>query len=143
MKRVLIFIIAVMSFSVMGSCQEKLMTYELLPASAQKFIDKYFPTDEILVAVTDDDLVRPDFEVSLASGVHLEFDYKGNLKKVTSRTGLPENLIPEGIRNYVSARYPDAGYLEYEIERKTYEVKLTNRLELKFNSDFNVVEVDD
>ena len=142
MKRVLLSIVAVMSFSLIGACQEKQMSFELLPVSAQKFIDQYFPSDEILVAVTDDDLVHPDVEVSLASGVHLEFDYKGNLKNVTSRTPLPENVIPSGIRNYVSAHYPDAGYLEYEVERRTYEVKLTNRLELKFNSDFHVIEVD-
>ena len=143
MKRVLLSIVAVMSFSLIGACQEKQMSFELLPVSAQKFIDRYFPSDEILVAVTDDDLVHPDVEVSLASGVHLEFDYKGNLKSVTSQTPLPVSLIPAGIRNYVLSHYPDAGYLEYEIERRTYEVKLTNRLELKFNSDFNVIEVDD
>ena len=143
MKRVLLFIVAVMSFSVIGACQEKQMIYELLPISAQKFIEQYFPSHEMLIAVAEDDLLHPDVEVSLVSGVHLEFDYKGNLKSVTSRTPLPDSLIPAGIRIYVSSHYPDAGYLEYEIERRTYEVKLTNRLELKFNSDFNVIEVDD
>ena len=47
------------------------------------------------------------------------------------------------IRDYVRRNYPDAAYVSYEIDRNSYEVTLSNRLELKFNSRFALVEIDD
>ena len=47
------------------------------------------------------------------------------------------------IKDYVKMHYPDAFFVEYEIGRKSYEVKLSNRLEIKFNRSFNVIEIDD
>ena len=43
----------------------------------------------------------------------------------------------------VKATYPDAVITEYEIGRRHYEIKLSNRLELKFNRNFALVEIDD
>ena len=43
----------------------------------------------------------------------------------------------------IRERYPDAEILEYEVGRRSYEVKLSNRMELKFNSSFKIVELDD
>ena len=44
----------------------------------------------------------------------------------------------EAVKGY----YPDAKILEYEVGRRSYEVKLSNRIELKFNTRFNVIEID-
>ena len=43
----------------------------------------------------------------------------------------------------VKTYYPDARITEYEIERRHYDVKLSNRLELKFNRNFTLIGIDD
>ena len=52
-------------------------------------------------------------------------------------------LLAKEIMESVKAHYPDAAITEYEIGRKTYEIRLSNRLELKYNRNFHVIEIDD
>ena len=68
-------------------------------------------------------------------------DPLGNI--VDIKTEPAANIFQKADGEYVKAYYPDATILQYEVGRKTYEVKLSNRMELKFNSRFNVIEVDD
>ena len=39
--------------------------------------------------------------------------------------------------------YPGVVIKEYDVDRNSHEVKLSNRLEIKFNRTFQVVEIDD
>lgn len=143
MKKIVICTIAALSFATLASCYEKPVTFEQLPASAQTYINKNFPSDKMIFATQDDDVIRPDYEVRLTSGTELEFDNAGALKKVASKNGISAELVPAPIRNYIATHYPNAGYVEYEVGRRTYEVKLTNHLEFKFNNNYHVIEVDD
>jgi len=119
------------------------VTFNQLPAAAQAFINTNYPGEKISYATVDDDFVRPDYNVMLANGVKVKFENSGALEKIESRAGVPEGLIPVQIKDYVKMHYPDAVVVEYEIGRKSYEVKLSNRLEVKFNRNFNVIEIDD
>lgn len=119
------------------------VTFNQLPAAAQAFINTNYPGEKISYATIDDDFVRPDYNVMLANGVKVQFENSGALEKIESRNGIPEGLVPVQIKDYVKMHYPDAFFVEYEIGRKSYEVKLSNRLEIKFNRSFNVIEIDD
>ena len=119
------------------------VTFAQLPAAAQAFINTNYPDEKISYATVDDDLILPDYNVMLANGVKIQFEHNGSLEKIESRAGVPENLIPFQIKDYVKLHYPDALFLGYELGRKSYEVKLSNRLELKFNKNFILIEIDD
>ena len=79
----------------------------------------------------------------LANGVKIQFEHGGALEKIESRAGISEEIIPVQIKDYVKLHYPEAVFVEYEVGKKSYEVKLSNRLELKFNKNFNIIEIDD
>ncbi len=143
MKKMMILMLGIFAFSVIMVGREKPVTPDQLPAAAKTYIKTNFAGDKVVLAIVDDDLIRPDYEVRLASGVELQFDNAGALEKVASRKGISADLIPQSIRDYVSALYPNAGYREYEISRRTYEVTLSNGMELKFNSSFQILEIDD
>ena len=143
MKKIVILAVSVFAFSVMASCHEKPVTFEQLPAVAKTYINTNFAAHSVVLATIDDDLIRPDYEVVLSEGVNLKFNNDGSLEKVSCKNGISPDLVPQSIRDYVSMHYPSAGYREFEIGKRTYEVKLSNGLELKFNSTFNLVEVDD
>ena len=125
------------------SADDRPVTFNQLPAAAQAFITTNYAGEKISYATVDDDLILPDYNVMLANGVKIQFEHNGALEKIESRAGIPSDLVPVQIRDYVQLHYPDAIFTGYEIGRKSYEVKLSNRLEIKFNRNFHVIEIDD
>ena len=125
------------------SADDRPVTFNQLPAAAQTFINTNYAGEKISYATVDDDLILPDYNVMLANGVRIQFEHNGALEKIESRAGISSDLVPVQIRDYVHLHYPDATVIGYEIGRRSYEVKLSNRLELKFNKNFHVIEIDD
>ena len=76
------------------------------------------------------------------NGVEIVFEHDGSLDKITDKAGVPKGVVPVQITDYVKTYYPDAVVVEYEIGRREYDVKLTNGLELTFNSNFRLRELD-
>ncbi len=143
MKRIFTFIaIAIASISI-AKADEKPSTFAQLPAAAQSFITTNFPAEKISFVTVDDDFIRPDYTVMFVNGTKVQFSNNGALEKIESREGIPAELVPVQIRDYVKVHHSDAVITGYEVGRKSYEVKLSNRLELKFNRNFVLVEIDD
>lgn len=144
MKRIILFAAAMAAFVLSAGADNRPSSFEQLPDAAKTFVNTNYKGVEVLYVTKEDDLFRPDYDVMLANGILLEFSHSGNMKKIEAKKGsISPELIPDGIRKFVDRHYPDAGYLEYEAGRKKYEVKLSNRLELKFDSAFRLIEVDD
>lgn len=135
--------ISLAAFAAALSADDRPMAFEKLPVAAKEYIQTNFPGEKTTMVTKDDDLIFADYTVMLSNGIKLEFEHSGALTQISSPNGIPAELVPVSIRNYVQTHYPDAGYLEFEIGKRTYEVKLTNRMELKFNNSFHIIEVDD
>lgn len=143
MKRI-IFITLSLALSCSVFADDRPVTYAQLPAAAQAFITANFPDDKISYATKDDDIIFPEYSVVLVNGVRMQFCNSGALEKIESRIdGVPENLVPVQILDYVKAHYPESMIVEYETGRRHHEVKLSNRLELKFNRNFTLIGIDD
>ena len=119
-------------------------SFQQLPIAAQTFVNTNYPDVKVLYVVVDDDLIRPDYKVVLVNGVEIKFNNSGGLEKIeATKTGVPTSLIPSQILSYVNNHFPASMVTEYEIGKRAYEIKLSNRLELTFNKNFNVIELDD
>ena len=135
--------ISLMAIACISKADDTPVKFEKLPSAAQKFVKDNF-TDNTVVLVTKDDDVAPDYEVMFDNGTVLQFSSAGTLEKIEAyKEGVPQYLIPKKIQEYVLATYPGVYYREYEIDRGKHEVKLSNGLELTFNSVFTLIEVDD
>lgn len=143
MKKILIISAALFMFAAIAKADDKPISADKLPEAARTFLKTNYPAENILYATREDGLVYPDYEVTLANGVHVEFYSDGALKSIESKDGVPADLIPIQIVEFVKVRYPDAYFIHYEVDRRHFEVKLSNRLELKFNRNFNLMEIDD
>ena len=144
MKKILLMASALLAFTMMLKADDRPVTLSQLPVAAQTFIKTNFPADKLSYATKDDDIIRPDYNVVLVSGVRISFDNSGALEKIeVGNNAMPENLIPVQIREFVKANYPEARISEYEVERRHYDLKLSNRLELKFDRNFTLVGIDD
>lgn len=123
---------------------DKVITFDELPAAAQAFISKYFGGKQVSLVKKDKDGLKTNYDVMLADGTKLEFDNKGEWKDVEAKTdGVPVELVPAEISSYVSKNYPGQRILQIDRHRSSFEVELSNRLELKFNKQFELTGIDD
>lgn len=144
MKRIVAIIAISMSFIMTAKADDRPVTFEKLPEAVRTFITQYFPDDKVSFATRDDDFIAPDYTVVLVSGVKLQFHNNGALESIDSRhADIPAGLIPVQVMDYVKTHYQNARVIEYEVGRKSYEVKLSNGMELKFNRNFNLIGIDD
>lgn len=144
MKRFIITLALAVASLTIAKADDRPVTFEKLPRAAREFITTNFPNDKVSYATVDDDIIAPDYQVVLVSGVSMDFHNNGKLEKIKSRNGnIPEGIIPAQIVKAVRESHPDAKIVEYEIDKYTYEVKLSNRLEMKFSSNFDLIGYDD
>jgi hypothetical protein len=144
MKRFFILLACVLGTITIVKADDRPVTFERLPIAAQNFIKTYYAGEKLSYATVDDDIIRPDYHAVLINGVKLQFNNDGSLEKIEVREGnIPAGIIPVQLEEAVKMRYPDAVIREYEVGRKTYEVKLSNRLELKFTKNMSLIEIDD
>ena len=144
MKHLLMMIAVATLCSVAARADDKPISFEKLPSAAKQFVNINFPDAKVLYVVQDDGLMRPDYAVMLDGGVKIDFSHGGALEKIESeKSGIPEGIVPVQVADYVKTHYPDAVILEYEVDRKGYEVKLSNYMELKFNRGFHLMKIDD
>ena len=84
------------------------------------------------------------YDVIFTNGEKIEFDSKGQWRDIECRQSrVPAALIPAAIANFVKKNYPQTTILKIERDRRTYEIELSNRLELKFNNSFQLIDIDD
>lgn len=113
------------------------------PAITQ-FVTQYFPEATIQMVMPDDN----EIDVVLNDYTKIEFRLNNEWKQVdcehaTKFTSVPATLVPEAITSYVNTNFP--GILIKKLEKKIvgWEIELSNELEIKFNNNFKVLEIDD
>ena len=114
-----------------------------MPQPAQQFIKQHFADSKVALAKMESDFFYKSYEVIFTNGDKVEFDNKGNWEEVNCKySSVPTAIIPAAIQKYVTTNYPDAKILKNERDKKDYEVKLSNRTELKFDLKFNLIDID-
>ena len=106
-----------------------------LPQPSQGFLKANFTNNTIAKTKVDakGNLVD-EYEVYLDNGIKVEFDRKGNWKEVDGKgKAIPTQFINQNIVSYIKKHYPNAQVYKVEKEKRGYEVKLSDGLELKFN----------
>ena len=115
-----------------------------LPVKAQSFLKQHYPSIEVSLAIEDKEFLFNEYEVVLVNGIKLDFDSSGEWIEVDCKyDSVPSAVVPLQIQQDVAKRYPDAKIIKIKRERRGYEVSLSNRLELSYDSKFKVVEIDD
>lgn len=143
MKKTLFFLALVLTICLpihLQADNDQVITFDRLPATAQATLKQHFANKVPLVITADWD----DYKVMYQSGEKVEFDKKGNWRDIECKSSqVPIELIPEQIQTNVNASFPGAAVIEIDRDRRGYSVKLNNGLELEYNKNFQVIEVDD
>ncbi len=124
---------------------DKAIPVNQLPQPAQQFIQTYFGDQKTALAKQETGLFEKSYEVVFANGDKIEFDRNGQWTEVQCRNGRtgPAEIVPEAIRSCAAEYYPDAMIRSIERDRNGYEINLSNRMELSFDLQFNLIDIDD
>ena len=146
MKKLLILAAAVFALgtSTVSADNDRPISVSELPEKAQQFIRQHFPYDKVSFAKMERELFDTTYEVIFTSSSKVEFLKNGDWKEVDcTYSTVPAAIIPQQIAQYVSQYYPDTSVVQIDRDKRDYEVKLTNGLELTFDLKFNLIDIDD
>ena len=121
----------------------KPISVNALPAKVQTLLSQHFNGQKVMLATIESGVVSRSYDVVLRNGTKLEFDKKGNLTEIDCKQGIvPSQLIPQPIKNYLKENYRGEAVRKIELNKKEYEVELTNGIDLTFNKHFQLIDID-
>ena len=135
----LMAMVMTMSLTMSADDDDRVITYDQLPQAAQIFLKANFATKVPLLVTADWD----DFTIRYESGEKIEFDKNGNWKDIECYSNkVPADAVPAQISSYISQHYPGKSVIKIERHRSVFEVKLNNGMEIEFNRNFQVIDMD-
>ncbi len=143
MKKLLFLLPGLFALQAAWADYERVITVDQLPAKAQTFIQQHFPSEKVALAKMERELFGTSYDVIFTSGNSVEFDKNGEWTDVKCKfSEVPADAVPAQITKFVTEHHADAKILKLERDRYTYEVKLSNFWEIKFDKKFNVIDMD-
>ena len=144
MKILMIAICCILSCNMVANAgNDKPISVNALPAKAQTLLSQHFNGQKVMLATIESGVVSRSYDVVLQNGTKLEFDKKGNLTEIDCKQSIvPDQLIPQAIRNYLKENYPAQAVKKIEMNKNEYEVELANGLDLTFNKHFQLIDID-
>lgn len=117
----------------------------LLPENSRNFISTYFGQADISHIKIEKFLFRvKNYDVILTDGTNVEFDSSGEWQEIDgNKTSIPNALIPKEIQSYLQTSFVGKKVVSIERERGKYDVVLENGLELTFDKQGRLIEIDD
>lgn len=127
-----------------SAAEDRPITVSELPATSQQFIRKHFAGVEVSYAKVDDGFIDKSYDVVFADGRKVEFTKNGQWKEVDcKRSEVPAEIVPEQIRTYVAQHHAGRKIISIDRDKRDYELKLDNGLELTFDMKFKLIGIDD
>ncbi len=145
MKKLVLAVVAMFAMSTLVMADnDKPVQVTQLPAKAQTFLNTYFKDAKVALATQETELFNKSYDVVFNTGDKVEFDKAGEWTEVRCRqTGVPAQIVPAQIAEYVKTNYPDALILQIERDSREWEIKLSNRWEITFDKQMRVIDIDD
>ena len=141
------FFVAFMAFVCsLSACadSDQLVTFAQLPQAAQATVKQYFDEANIAFCTMDRELFGKEYKVQFNDGSEIKFEGNGTLHSVDCKfRAVPEALVPEIVRQQIAAQFPQAVIVEWGKDDWGWKAELNNKLELKFNSKYQMIGVDD
>ena len=83
------------------------------------------------------------YDVIFSNGNNIEFDRNGEWEDIDCKSSfVPNAIVPNKIKSYVSSNYPGMRIIKIDRDRKEYGVDLSNGIELTFDKNFKLIDID-
>lgn len=136
-------LIGLFGIATVGCADDKPIAFEQTPVAAQQFIKTYFPKAKVLYAKVDQDVFDRTYDVMMADGSQVEFNKSGEWTEVDClNVPVPAAIVPQQIKTWVAAQYEGQQIVSISRDKRGYDVKLSNRFEVEFDLNFQVIDMD-
>lgn len=130
--------------TVFADGRDRPITIDRLPVAAQTFLKTHFADLTLAYAVEDPQFIGSEYEVTYTNRTEVEFASDGEWTSVQCRyEPVPASIVPTAIVDYVAKSFNGAAIHKIERGRYTWEVEIANGLEIKFDRQFRVIDIDD
>ena len=129
--------------SLTACANEQVIPFDQVPEPAKAIVEAHFDASQIAYVTLDKGLLDAEYDVKFNDGRSLEFNKAGELLKVDCKqTEVPSALIPEVVRAYVKANFPNAFITEWSKDDRRWKAELNSGLDLEFNSKYEFIRID-
>lgn len=146
MKKLLALMAAIMlAILPMSAKDEVYHSANVLPQTAQQTLKKAFPKAQVTRVKVDKSIFgNKEYEVILNNGTEIEFDNNGDWKEVDcGLKAVPEVFVLKSIRTYVNGNFKGQAITKIDKDRDSYDVELSNDVDLKFDRAGRFLRIDD
>lgn len=114
-----------------------------LPAAALNTINQYYESENIAsYEIKTVPVIGKSYEVKFNDGAEVEFDDKGIWHEWKDAKGLPDGILPQKIKEYVTKNYANTFATSIDKEDKKIKVELASDIDLEFDANGNFVRID-
>lgn len=131
---ILLTIFALMTFSTTNA-QKRYLSGNDIPKEIISYVTKNFPDAEIRKVKEEKEPLKTEYEVKLTPKAELEFDGEFNITEIESKSGIPENTLPEKIKTYLSENHQGIKVKEWKFNTGGQKVKLLDGTKLYFDEN--------
>lgn len=143
-KAVLSILFIAFALSMNANVDGRPITFNELPKNAQTLLSQHFNVEHIMLITIDKEVFKTEYEVKFNDGTEVDFDRKGDLKKVDCKhQQVPDALVPPTVLEYVRTHYAQSFITEWGKDDLRWKAELNNGLDLIFNTKYQFVGFDD
>lgn len=147
MKKMLIALAALLfagTTATFADGRERPITLDKLPVAAQTFLKTHFADLTLAFATEDPKYIGSEYEVVYTDRTEVDFRTDGQWSSVERKySAVPASIVPTEIAEYVSGAFSGQFIQKIERDKFSWEVELSNGLEIKFDRQFHVIDIDD
>lgn len=124
--------------------RERPITLDKLPVASQTFLKTHFADLTLAYAVEDPQFIGSEYEVTYTDRTEVDFRSDGEWSSVERKYApVPASIVPAEIAEYVAGSFNGQTVRKIERDKFSWEVELSNGLEIKFDRQFQVIDIDD
>mgnify|MGYP001549012660 FL=1 len=143
MKKISLILVAISLFVFSNAnAQKKYLAVSETPGQIISYINAHFPKSENISVKKDKEVLKTEYKVKLNTMVELEFDGNFSIKKIESKSALPQSVVPEKIVAYIHKNYPNNKILEWKKEKKGQKIELDNDIDVVFDLNGKFLGID-
>jgi len=117
----------------------------VLPPNAISAIKSNYADVNIVQIEIEKKVIGGDeYEVILANGTKIDFNHDGSIESVKAGPNgeVPLALVNDNVSKYLSANYAGQKVIEYDVDDKGFEAKLSSGIEVEFDSAGRFLRLD-
>lgn len=143
MKKIVLSLMGLVVWAASWAAGDKLIRFEELPEAARATVNRYFDADQVASVKQEYEWLGSVYEVKFYDGTEIDFLGNGEWKEIDcTPRALPAGLVPSGIARLIEKRFPERKVVKIERDRRNWEVELDDGTDLKFDLQFNLIDID-